>query len=155
MRARRDIVALALCVAAMAGAIEGARAAAPATLDCVETHGLNWRIETPELVASSDEDELGSTTVHLDPATGEWFLSVAGSAALTQGGGTFEVKSPSEFAAYHHEWVGIDGDTVLRIWGGGDAPLRFVLLSGRAGLVMGACAEPAEPFIFLQPVGKP
>lgn len=129
--------------------------AAPATLACVATHGVNWRAESPVLVATAEGEEPGAATVHLDPRTGEWFLSIAGSAALTQGGGTFDIERASDFAAYHHEWVGIDGDTMLRIWGGGAAPLRFVVLSRDFGVTIGMCAEPEETFIFLQPLDQP
>lgn len=147
------LAARALCATTAALLATAAQAAAPVTLACTGTHGLNWRAEAPELVATPATDELGGVIVHLDPASGEWFLERPGSAALTSDGGTFDVRRASDFAAYYEEWVGIDHDTMLRIWGGGTAPLRFSFLSRDYSLVIGECLEPDEPFIFLSQAG--
>jgi hypothetical protein len=125
--------------------------AAPATLACAGNAHLNWRATAPVLVETGDAaDDLDrGPIVHLSPSSGEWYLEQPGSAALTVGGGTFEVRRPSDFTAHYEEWVGIDHDTVLRISGGGPAPLRFVFISRDYSLIMGECIEPAETFIFL------
>jgi hypothetical protein len=122
--------------------------AAPATLSCTTEIGINWWVKDPQIIGMGDED-LGSPIVHLNPADGEWHLEVPGSRALVNDGGRFEIVRTSEFGAYYHEWVGIDHGTMLRIRGGGDAPMRFLFVDGDWGPVIGACVEPDETFILL------
>lgn len=140
----RSVVLLAVVL----GAIGTAEAAVPATLACTAGSSLNWRAEAPELIPHRDDDEFGGPVIHLAPASGEWYLSIPGSAALTSDGGTFDVVRNSGFAAYHEEWVGMDGDSMLRIYGYAER-MRFIFLSGDRGAVFGTCSEPDEPFIFL------
>jgi hypothetical protein len=130
-------------------------AAAPTTLDCTSDESLNWRVEAPQLASMDDGgDRIGDAPiVHLDPASGEWHLEVPGARALTVGGGTFEIVRGADFAAYHQEWVGVDHDTMLRIWGGGETDLRFLFVSDGYGVVLGTCTEPDEPFLFLREPG--
>lgn len=132
----------------LAGAT-GTASAMPETLSCASATSLNWQSDPPVLLAASSE-EFAGPIVHLDPSSGEWYLEVPGSAALTHGGGTFDILRPSEFAAYWHEWVGAQEDTMLRISGGGDAPFRFVFVGPKQGVLAGSCIEPAEPFVFLR-----
>jgi hypothetical protein len=147
MSARRIILAPAL-LCAMVG---GAGAAVPTTLACVNEAHLNWTDTPPALIAVEDalNGDIGGSIIHLDPTTGEWHLEVEGSAALVNDGGTFEVGHGASLERYSHEWVGVDGDTVLRIRGG-DAPWRFVLVSRDQGIMLGTCTEPAEPFLLLR-----
>jgi hypothetical protein len=137
---------LAGMLAAFGAPLPGAHAA-PATLTCVDSGMLNPRAAPVETAVS--DDDLGATLIHVDPATGEWFLQVPGSRALTNGGGAFEVLRTSAFERYHDEWVGIDDDTMLRIRGGGGGALSFVFVSHRDGFLAGTCSEPEEPFLFL------
>lgn len=124
-----------------------AHAETPGTLTCVETHAVNWQVDAPVLITAEPRAEFGPASIHLNPTSGIWYFSVAGSAALTQGGGTFAVHEPG-FSAWYDEWVGLDGTAVLRIRGNTE-PFRFILLSDREGLLMGTCTEPETPFIFL------
>ena len=135
-------------LAVLLGTIGTAQAEPPATLACTAGTSFNWRAEAPELIPHRDDDEFGGPVIHLAPDSGEWYLSVRGSAALTSGGGTFDVVRNSGFAAYHEEWVGMDGDITLRIYGYAER-MRFIFLSGDHGAVFGTCSEPDEPFIFL------
>lgn len=122
--------------------------AAPATLTCVDSGTFDLRAAPSR---TTSDDEIGHDLIHVDPATGEWFLQVPGSRALTNGGGTFEVLRESAFERYYDEWVGIDHDTMLRIRGGGDLALSFVFVSHRDGYFSGTCSEPDEPFLLLAP----
>jgi len=126
--------------------------AAPATLACTANAHLNWRAAEPVLVETApDADELDrGPIIHLSPSSGKWFLEQPGAASLTSGGGTFEVRRESDFSAYHEEWVGIDHETMLRITGGGTAPLYFTFVSRDYSLIFGDCAEREEAFIFLR-----
>ncbi len=144
-RAGRAVRCIAL-VAVLPGTVGIAEAAPPATLACTAASFLNWWAETPELIAHG-EDEFGAPVFHLAPASGEWFLSNPGSAALTSDGGQFSILRSSEFVAQWDEWVGIEGDSMMRVSGDADR-MRFVYLSRDQGAVFGACIEPDERFIF-------
>ena len=129
--------------------------AAPATLACAGDHDVRWGTEAPQVTAIEDDAEFGRPIIHLAPASGEWFLEVPGSRALTNDGGTFTIVHESGFGAYYDEWVGTDHDTMLRIWGGGSMPLRFLFVSRDASITLGECTEPDEPVLFLREPGDP
>jgi hypothetical protein len=141
-----------LVVAALAIAVASAPAlAAPKTLACLDEAHLDWTAEPPVLLATGGQgdDELGGNTIHLNPVTGEWHLEVEGSAALVNDGGTFVVGHGASLDKWSDQWVGVDGYSVLRIRGG-EPPWRFVFVSRDQGVVVGACTEPAEPFLLLR-----
>lgn len=120
----------------------------PGPLTCTGEMAANWRAEAPEMAAYEPHDASG-VLVHLDPGSGRWFLQIAGGKALASGGGTFEVRREG-LERWFDEWVGVDGDAMLRIWGGAHLPFRFVFLSADHALVIGTCVRPEEPFVFLR-----
>lgn len=138
------------CAAAALAALTGHAHAGPKTLTCTMESWVNWRAGAPELVtdAADAESGLGAPMIHLDPREGRWFLEVPGSAALTNGGGTFAIVRASEFDRYYAEWVGVDHDDMLRIRGD-KPPYPFVFVSNEYATVFGTCVEPEKAFILL------
>ena len=118
----------------------------PQFLDCAARSNAGWMSGT--IVANDPSEETGYT-IHLDTGSGEWFLSNAGSAALTVGGGDLSILRDGK--EYPHQWIGLgdEGATQLRIDTGRPA-FAFVFLGHDGSLLAGTCTSPDTPFLFLR-----